>query len=555
MQMSPDEESPLLGGASLPSTVDTISSRRQCDRSFSPSKQPHHGELEDDTLPEDSILGRNIDWKSAYIIAISRVIGSGIFAVPGVILKSVGSVGLSLSLWVVGAIVAACSLAISLEYGCMLPRSGGQKVYLEFTYPWPRFLATTMVAVQAVLLGFTASNCIIFSQYTHFALDLDPTDFSKKALAVSLMTIITVIHGVWYKAGIRIQNVLGWLKVCMVGFMVFAALHVAIFRQNDDGGSIEPGSATITTAGTWDELWEGTNWSFGTMATSLFKVSYSYAGLNNLTNVLNEVKDPARTLRSASIAALATACLLYLLANMAYLAVVPVDEIKESGQMVAALFFERTFGERIGRRILPLAVALSAAGNVMVVTFALSRLNQEIARAGFLPFSKILASSKPFQAPMGGLLVHYIPSVLVIILPPSSEVYSFILEVEGYPGQFYQLALAAGLIWLRFKRKDLQRPFKAWVPAVVFSILLSLSLLAAPFFSPPHREPEGFFYATYAIVGISILVFSFLYWLVWTVVLPYIGGYTLEPTEEILDDGTSITILKHLPKVEDYPSE
>jgi amino acid permease len=102
---------------------------------------------------------------SAYILAISRVIGSGIFAVPGVVLKSAGSVGVSLTLWVLGAVVTACGLAVSLEYGCMLPRSGVEKVYLEFTYLWPHFLASILVAAQAVLLGFTASNCIIFSQY------------------------------------------------------------------------------------------------------------------------------------------------------------------------------------------------------------------------------------------------------------------------------------------------------------------------------------------------------------------------------------------------------
>lgn len=105
---------------------------------------------------------------------------------------------------------------------------------------------------------------------------------------------------------------------------------------------------------------------------------------------------------------------------------------------------------------------------------------------------------------MGGLLVHYIPSVLVIVLPPTNEVYSFILEVEGYPGQIYALAVAVGLIWLRYKRPDLKRPFKAWMPAVVFRALLCLVLLAAPFFPPSDPDPDGLWYATYAIVGVSV---------------------------------------------------
>jgi amino acid transporter len=103
----------------------------------------------------------------------------------------------------------------------------------------------------------------------------------------------------------------------------------------------------------------------------LFKVFYSYAGLTNMNNVLNDVKDPVRTYKSVSMSALLTALLLYTLVNIAYFIVVPLEEIKSSGELIAALFFERTFGPNLGRKILPLAVALSAGGNVMVVTYAL----------------------------------------------------------------------------------------------------------------------------------------------------------------------------------------
>lgn len=92
-----------------------------------------------------------------------------------------------------------------------------------------------------------------------------------------------------------------------------------------------------------------------------------------MVNVMNEVKNPVRTLKSVGTTALATACALYLLINVAYLSVVPLDEIKSSGELIAALFFERLFGPRLGRTILPLAVALSAAGNVMVVSFSMVR--------------------------------------------------------------------------------------------------------------------------------------------------------------------------------------
>jgi hypothetical protein len=104
--------------------------------------------------------------------------------------------------------------------------------------------------------------------------------------------------------------------------------------------------------------------------------------------------------------------------------------------------------------------------------------------------------------------VHYIPSLLVIVLPPSKEVYSFILEVEGYPAQFFALALSIGLLWLRYTRPDLERPYKAWVPVVLVRTAMALLLLAAPFVPPPPSKQHGIWYATYAVVGTSMYVQS-----------------------------------------------
>jgi hypothetical protein len=159
--------------------------------------------------------------------------------------------------------------------------------------------------------------------------------------------------------------------------------------------------------------------------------------------------------------------------------------------------------------------------------------------------------------------VHFIPSLIVIVVPPSKDVYSFILEVEGYPGQLFALATAMGLIWLRFKRPDLERPYKAWIPAVLMRIVLSLALIAAPFVPPPPSQRHGIWYATYAVVGISMYVsvsassctsaadtsstvFGVIYWYMWTVFLPRWRGYRLEEAVEILEDGTSITKLVHI---------
>jgi hypothetical protein len=123
-----ESQQPLLSRSPspVPSNYSSISKRSTTltDRS-----------LEHDVLPEHSgPLKRTIGWGSAYVLIISRVIGSGIFATPGAIFKGTGSVGMTLVLWVVGAIIAWFGLAISLEYGCMLPRSGGHKVSIFLAF-------------------------------------------------------------------------------------------------------------------------------------------------------------------------------------------------------------------------------------------------------------------------------------------------------------------------------------------------------------------------------------------------------------------------------------
>jgi amino acid transporter len=363
------ESSPLL--LSRSSSISTKSSlRTDAVRRRSPIIHTNHVS-QYAVLPESSTNGRSLTWTSTYILVISRVIGSGIFATPGSIIKSVGSPGLSLALWFTGALITFCGLAIDIEYGCMLPRSGGEKVYLEYTYQRPKFLAGTLVATQAVLLGFTASNCIVFAQYILFAFGVEGTDIQKKSIAVGLLTFITVIHGCYLKAGVRLQNILGGLKIVLICFMIISSIFVMLFHLADTKSNIGVSEQEDLMSNIWKYLWRGSEWSWGVVSTALFKVFYSYAGLSNANLVLNEVKDPVRTLKTVSLTALATACGFYTLINWAYLLVIPVEDIKGSGELVAALFFERIFGVAVGRVILPVAIALSAAGNVMVVTFAL----------------------------------------------------------------------------------------------------------------------------------------------------------------------------------------
>lgn len=314
-------------------------------------------------------IGRHLTPTNAYILVISRIIGTAIFATPGLIVKSAGSVGLSLLLWLSGAILAATDLVVWLEYGCMLPRSGGHKVYLEYTYRHPRFLASTLVAVQSVLLSFSAGNCVIFGDYTLFALGVEPTDFRRKALSSGLLLAVVAIHGCFHRLGVWLQDVMGWMKVFMILLIAVIGMYVVAFPQQQHGhpGDSPPGTSILN----WETFWANSDWGMAALSSAMFKVNYAYAGLNNANNVMDELKNPTRTLKIVIPAALATTCALNLLVNLGYFFVVPVDGIKSSGELIAALFFERVLGPRLGATVLPMIIAFSAAGNVLVVAFGM----------------------------------------------------------------------------------------------------------------------------------------------------------------------------------------
>ena len=89
----------------------------------------------------------------------------------------------------------------------------------------------------------------------------------------------------------------------------------------------------------------------------------------------------------------------YVLANVAYFAAIPKKDLAESEVIVAGLFFRNVFGSGAAARSLPAFVALSNLGNVLAVSFAHARFNQELAKEGLLPASRFWASNKPFNAP------------------------------------------------------------------------------------------------------------------------------------------------------------
>jgi len=290
----------------------------------------------------------------------------------------------------------------------------------------------------------------------------------------------------------------------------------------------------------------GSSTSGNDYAAAMFKILFSYAGWQNVNYVMNDVKNPVRTLKIAGPLALGITATLYILANIAYFAASSKSDILESGTTVASLFFENVFGAQ-AQKALSVFVALSALGSVLNIAYSAARINQELAKEGIpLPFgNRIWAANWPTQnAPFPGLIIHLIPTVIITLAPPLQVAYPFILDVASYPLQVIDLFIILGLFYLRWKKPHLPRPFKVWTPLALFFLLVECFLVIFPYVPPADGvgDTPPLAYYLYCLIGIVVLMSGVLYWAVWKLVLPYMFKFRLVPRKEVLEDGTVVTL-------------
>ena len=165
--------------------------------------------------------------------SIGRIIGTGIFSTLSSLVSSAGSVGAAFMLWLLGLASCMSGLSIWLELGCMIPRSGGEKVYLEAAYKRPELLATTFLAWQAIILGLTASGCIVFATYVIKAAGRMATEWEKRGVALAVVTVICAAHTVVPRWAVRGMNALVVIKVGVLIFIVVAGWAVLEGATND----------------------------------------------------------------------------------------------------------------------------------------------------------------------------------------------------------------------------------------------------------------------------------------------------------------------------------
>ncbi|KAG1746244.1 amino acid/polyamine transporter I [Suillus occidentalis] len=442
-------------------------------------------------------------------------------------------------LWILGFLLSFCGLFIWLEFGTMFPRSGGEKVYLEAVYKRPKYLATMVFAANAILFGFTANSCIVSHVLTWASIRIlvaaGQTSYhwwTERGIALGVIFFVTLLHGLTPKTGVLIMNSLSIFKIVILSFVVVT------------GWAVLSGKTRVADPHyNFRNAFAGSSTSSNDYAFATFKVLNAYAGWSNVNYVMNNVRNPIRTLKIAGPLGLGICTVLYLLVNVAYFSAATKTDFYSSVTTVA-LFFENVFGSA-AERASSVFIALSALGNVITVTFAASRVNQELAKEGIpLPFgNKFWASNWPTgKSPLPGLIIHLIPSVIVIIAPPLNPEYLSILDFDKYqyPQQIINLFVVMGLYVSRRKKPDAVRPFKVWWPLAVFFLVTVSFLLTVPLLESDYYDGVPTYLP--CLVGIGIVFVGVLYWAAWRILLPKVFGYKLLPRKEMLDDGTVVTV-------------
>ncbi|CAH2350485.1 high-affinity methionine permease [[Candida] railenensis] len=375
---------------------------------------------------------------SCMSLIVNKMIGTGIFSTPSIIFQYCqGSVPIYLTLWLVGGIIIMSGLLIFLEFSLNLPfKNGGEKNYLLRSFPNPNGLIGCIYSFQMVLLGFSSGNSFAFGKYILFAFGYNSksdTDWNVKIVGVLCISACIWLHIKYPNQGTQLFNFLGVFKILILVLIIFiGGLAFAGVIDVEDGTPVAP---TLVAS----EIHQ----SPYSISIALLEIIYSFKGWENANYVLSEVSDPYKVLTVVAPLAVVVTVLLYFFVILSYLIVIPKEEMMNSGVLVAGIFFTKIFGENWASRVLPILIALSNLGNVLVVSFAHGHVNQELAKSNYLPFSDYFTNLNH------SLILHWFITVLVLVAPPSSAIYEFVVNLYIYPGTWINILLTLGLIYLK----------------------------------------------------------------------------------------------------------
>jgi APA family basic amino acid/polyamine antiporter len=376
------------------------------------------------------------------MIVIGGVVGSGIFLSPSEIASAVPAPLLMLAVWVVGGLFSFFGAVAFAELGAAMPEAGGIYIYLReaygpllsFLFGWTLFLVIDSGSIATLAVAFSYNILPRFAEMSPLV---------KKLIAAGFVAFLGTVNYVGLRWGSRLQNLTTYLKTGAIGIIV-----IGVFFFTKGHGNVrnfvEPGSGPFSLP------------LLGAFGVGLVASLWAYKGWEAATYSAGEVKNPQKNLPLGILIGTVSVIVLYVLANLAYLYIMPVGQIAASEGRVALDIMQIIGGPFLASLItfLILFSILGAANQNMLTS---PRVYFAMARDGMF-FKKIAECHPQFLTPHVAIVAITLWSIVLTLTGTFKQLFTYVIFGEWI---FFGLTVFAVIV-LRKKKPDLPRPYKTW---------------------------------------------------------------------------------------------
>ena len=456
-----------------------------------------------DSQRERSSLVRALGPIDATMIVIGSMIGSGIFITSAESSRLSGAPGWLLLAWAVAGLLTITGALCCSELATMMPRAGGVYVFLReaygtpigFLYGWTLFLVIQTGTIAAVAIAFAKFLGVFVTAVSPDNYLISPISFGGYAIslsmeqlvAIGLIALLTWTNTRGLEIGKIVQNTFTFAKTAALAAVVVIGLSL--------GWRATSAARSAAWWHSWANGWSpqiaqpGFTFVGGFALALLFGRSmvgplFAQTAWTNVTFVGSEVRDPGKNLVRALVVGCGVVVTLYLLANLAYLAVLPFPEIQHAPQnRVAVAMLNAVFGH-VGAMCMAAAIMVSTFGCDNGLILSGARVYYAMARDRLF-FQKV-ATTNRFHVPAAALVAQAIWTAF-LTLPRTvtinaathevtyGNVYNQLLEYIISADLLFYVLMVAAVMLLRRKRPDAERPYRTWGHPIVpvISILLA----------------------------------------------------------------------------------
>ncbi|XP_050306582.1 Y+L amino acid transporter 2 isoform X2 [Anthonomus grandis grandis] len=432
-------------------------------------------------IPEDEEspkTKRKITLLNGVGIIVGTIVGSGIFVSPTGVYEATKSVGISILIWCLSGLFSMLGALCYAELGTSVTRSGGDYAYIYVAFgPLAAFLRL-WIALLIIRPTTQAIVAITFAEYAAkpFFPECKPPENAIRLLAAACLCFLTAINCLSTRWAMRIQDIFTIAKLVALISIILTGLYYILNGHTENFSNAFEGSYNLSS-----------------IALSFYSGLFAFGGWNYLNFVTEELQDPYKNLPRAIWIGIPLVTAVYVLANVAYFAVLSGVEM-QSSFAVALSFGMKMYGNITW--LVPVFVALSCFGGVNGVLFTSGRLFLTGAQENHLPelFSYIHVKR---NTPIPCLIFTCLTSLAMLFV-------SDVIALINYYGQILWFSVAAsiaGMLILRHKQPDAPRPIRVHTSIPIIFLCACAFLILFPIPSQPWNTVIG---AAITLSGIPV---------------------------------------------------